>query len=128
MELNTTPQKILANLFLVLEIKYMTIRNWLAFAQSMRLCCTTIPVINVISYHILTYQAESVLRVELISLMIRSKKLVLVAINLKDFSGTTGLVSNASILSILISKITVVLNVLAMKHLTLILSNVKIVL
>jgi hypothetical protein len=128
MELNTTPQKIPANLFFVLEIKYTTIRNWLAFAQSIRLFCITIPVINVISYHILTYQAESVLRVELIRLMIRSKKFVLVAINLKASSGTTRLVSNAFILSILISKITVVLNVLVIKHLTLILSDVKIVL
>jgi hypothetical protein len=94
----------------------------------MRLSCTTIPVIDVISYPILTYQAETVPHVELIRLMIKLNKLVLVAISLRAFSGTTRLVSNASILSILISKITVVLGVLVIKHLTLILSNVKIVL
>jgi len=60
--------------------------------------------------------------------MTRLSKLVLVATNQKDSSGTTRLVSSVCILSILISKITVVLNVLAIKHSTLIHNNVKIVL
>ncbi len=94
----------------------------------MRLFCTTIPVIDVISYHISTYLVESALHVELIRLTIRSNKLVLAVISLKDFSGTKKLVFSATILSTLISKITVVLNVLAVKLLTLILSSVKIVL